>query len=87
MENWFPVLRLLLYYIIQERFAADAYTNLTVRHYEAAAFDPIPSHVGLFVFLFVGGHPGVVQHFTSEQLQQSVDRYRRVVAAEHAGSR
>ena len=72
---------------IQEAFAADGYTNLTVRHYEAAAFDPIPPHLSLFVLLFVGGHPRLVQHFTPEQLQQSVGRYRRVMAAEHAGSR
>ncbi len=52
---------------IQEAFA-DGYTNLTVRHYEAAAFDQISSRYRLLFLFPAGDRPWLVQHFTPEQL-------------------
>src|SRR5262249_8626001 len=85
-----PVSRFATPYYIRScyvRSAADAFSNLTFGHYAPAAFDPIPPYFGFFVFLSVGRDPRPVQYFAAEQLQQSVSRYRRAVAAEHPRTR
>src|SRR6266478_6890587 len=66
---------------------AYCFTKLTFGPHAPAAFDQIPPYFSFSVFLSVGGDPRFVQHFAAEQLQQSVCRYRRAVAAEHPRAR